>query len=477
MLPDLPNVLLVVFDTARADAFEPYGAGLGATPTVADLARAGGAVPFAVAPSNWTMPSHASMFTGLLPRDAGLVTAPGGRAGACRPVVERLAPRLLPAVLRRAGYRTAGISSNAWVGRETGFATGFDRFVHARTGRHQAIHRPGVRARLAWAAAGLAARADDGARAAEAELRRWIEEGPARPFFWFVNLVECHSPYLPPRPYNDLGPLARLRAADEARRHLTMGAIWRTCLRREALPPAVTGRMRHLYGRAVRSMDDWLGRVLGALEDARLLADTLVVVTSDHGENLGEGALLGHAFSLDQRLLRVPLVAAGPARLAAPAVTSLAALPRLLADALGLEDHPWRADEIPTGAAVAQYRLHLPDDDRRVREAVERWRLDEAAVDRLIRPGTAATDGRFKVVRHGEREEVFDLAADPLETRPLGPEEAARAAGREALERLRALLDWRAPAGMPAGAEPPAAGPEDRETAELEERLRALGYL
>ena len=129
-----------------------------------------------------------------------------------------------------------------------------------------------------------------------------------------MNLVECHSPYLPPWPYDDLGPIDRLRAAEEARRHLTLSGIWKACAGGFDVAPAALERMRHLYARSVRLMDDWLRDLLDDLDRRGILDRTLVIVTSDHGENFGEGGLMGHAFSLDQRLLRVPLVIAGPGR-------------------------------------------------------------------------------------------------------------------------------------------------------------------
>src|SRR5207302_1939174 len=84
--------------------------------------------------------------------------------------------------------------------------------------------------------------ADDGAAEAEQVIRRWLREDQ-RPFFWFVNLIECHSPYLPPRPYCDLSPLQRVLAADEARRFLTVEAIWAACLGARRLPERALARM------------------------------------------------------------------------------------------------------------------------------------------------------------------------------------------------------------------------------------------
>ena len=168
-----PNILLIVFDTARADAFEPYGAPAGASPVVADLARRGGATRRVHAASCWTMPSHAAMFTGLLPRAAGMTRAPGGDAFALPPLLERHHDRLLATVLARAGYATAGVSANLWISSRTGFATGFDRFVDvdSHLAAEAAMSRGG---RGRWALSAVRAREDNGAAAAAEAIEGWL---------------------------------------------------------------------------------------------------------------------------------------------------------------------------------------------------------------------------------------------------------------------------------------------------------------
>ena len=468
-----PNVLLVVFDTARADGFEPYGSPQGTTPTVAQLAARGGAFDLAVAPCNWTMPSHASLFTGLLPSAAGLRNPPENDATRVRGVLEGLRPRLLPDVLRRAGYATAGVSCNPWISRANGFDGGFERFVDVKATRRVFAQPQGPWSRVLSYLEAITARVDDGAAECGRVIERWIADDGRRPFFWFVNLMECHSPYLPPRPFNDVGPIGRIRAATEARRHLTLLAIWRANVGGFDIPESVLARMRHLYARSIAVMDDWLARVLEQLDRRKLLDDTLVVVTSDHGENLGEGGHIGHAFSLDDRLIRVPLVFAGPGMTATAAPVSLADVPRLIAGAADVREHPYHADDVPAGAAVAEYDGVAPPGDPRAEQIVRDWGLGPAAVERLTEPMVCATDGRTKLVRYRGEELVYDLASDPLETRPRPP------GGDDALDVLRAAIahaDRRAV--HPDGPAPRAAAPmPTSEDEDLEARLRLLGYL
>jgi arylsulfatase A-like enzyme len=467
------NVLLLVMDTARADAFEPYGAKPGSTPTVAQLASSGTAVHDMFATASWTLPSHASMFTGEMPRALGLGQAPGGSPAGARPVLEAQEHRMLPAVLRRAGWETKAVSTNLWVSPHAGFDTGFDAFelVHAGA-RQERVERTNVRGRLVWAYEGLRARADDGAAQAEEVLSRWVRDIRAdRPFFWFVNLVECHSPYLPPKPYNDLGPVERLKAADEARRHLSLEAIWRSCLMDLNVPEAALERMQHLYARSVRLMDDWLARILERLEAAGALQDTTVIVTSDHGENFGEGGLLAHAFSLDDRLIRVPFVSNCAEVAVGGEAASLASLPELLADHLGVAQHPWSDPDIPRGVGVAQFDF-VDADDPRVQIATDAWGLDAAAQHAVSTPLTCVTDGSLKLMSRGGREELYDLTEDGEEVKPLSPDEHSEA---DRVRRLREAMATPALSRSPASTAPVSTPTTDVE--DLERRMKLLGYM
>jgi arylsulfatase A-like enzyme len=414
------------------------------------------------------MPSHASMFTGLLPRAAGMNRAPGERPSGCRPVLEAAVDRLLPEVLSRAGYRTRGVSSNVWVSGASGFATGFDEWRDIAPDRAQQMVSTRLGPRARWALDAVRARSDDGAAAAGEVLRRWFRDAGDQPDFWFVNLIECHSPYLPPKPFNDLGPLDRLRAAEEARRHLTLGEIWRVCVSDFDVPRPALERMRHLYDRSIRQLDAWVAQTLTALDEAGRLDDTLVLVCSDHGENFGEGGLLGHAYSLDERLLHVPFIASGPNP--PEEVRSLVELPRVVADAVGLESHPW--DRERPVAAVAEFDSPGKHDDPRKLDAIAAWGAGPETLDNLNAMMECAVSGTTKLLRRNGELRLYDLAEDPLEERP----RVVRAG--DAPPDLLAALDAQAPGPATAtrhetGA--PAASAE--ELARIEEQMRTLGYL
>jgi arylsulfatase A-like enzyme len=462
------NVLLLVWDTCRRDALEPFGAAAGSSPVVADLARRGVTAPDAHATSSWTMPSHTSLFAGVLPRELGLTQAPGGTVASCHDAIVGLEHRLLAPVLKRAGYTTKGTSANIWISPEGGFDTGFDFFELVKTNRHGGMHKEGLRHRLEWDLRGVKARADDGAASQRSRVLGWVRDLDDQPFFWFVNLNECHSPYLPPKPYNSFGPLGRALAADEAKRFLNLWFMWRVCAGGELPPEGALRRMRRLYADSVRQMDAWLGDVLESLDRAGRLDDTLVVLTSDHGENFGEGNYMAHAFSLDQRLTHVPFVAAGPGAESLADVKSLADLPRRLAELCGVQSHPYARHD----AAVSQFDPPGGADDQRLLDLADKWPeiSAEQLRTRLASPLTAAVQGRYKLVLRGGSEEWHDLEADPLETNP----GAADTVPGDVAIRLRDAAEAAAREGeAPA---PPSAGAAD-DTAEIEERMRLLGYL
>lgn len=466
-----PNVLMVVFDAARRDALEPYGAPPGSSPTVAQLARRGRALDHVYATGPWTVPSHVSMLTGLMPREAGL-------ARASRPlgVAPELAPhrdRLLPSVLSASGYSTAGASANLWLSPKTGFAAGFEEFADIRTNRHGEIHATSARARLRWYGEALWAKADDGAAQVEEAISRSIADRARRPFFWFVNLLECHSPYLPPRPYGGWGPAARLLAARDARRHYTLAGIWRVCAGVQELPEAVLERARFFYAAAIRYMDAWLGRVLEKLDSAGALDDTVVIVLSDHGENFGEQGLIGHGLSLDNRLIHVPFVACGPGAEQFE-LTSLVELPRIVAEACGVESHPYDAHP-PAGVGVAQFDPPvMPGEEQKLRRLREA-EIEGPALDRFVTPLTCAVRDDVKLLRRGSDEVVFDLASDRHEERPIGVSDVDERLV-EAVGSLRDALDFGAERRhQAAAAERAAASPEEIE--DLERRMKLLGYM
>ena len=154
----------------------------------------------------------------------------------------------------------------------------------------------------------------------------------------------------------------------------------------------------------------------------------------------------------------------------------VAHLPQFVARATGVEGHPWGDDASPPGVAVAQLDTPTTAANPRATKAVAKWGLGEDALARITTPLTAATDGRLKLLLRGEREELYDLEADPLEESPLDP--GANGYDPARLESLRAALSDPLVRTSTTPAYPePEDGPSLEERREIEDRMRMLGYL
>lgn len=474
-----PNVLLIVLDAARRDALSPYSADAD-TPAIAELATRGHVLPRAYATSSWTLPSHTSLFSGLLPRTAGLGQPPDGTLASVRPLLERVSDRLLPVILNRAGYATHGFSANAWVSQHSGFEIGFDSFDYEPSGRTERINAltgVGWRSVLAWALEGTRSTADDGARALGSKLRASIAaHDRTTPAFWFANLVECHSPYLPPRPWNDLGVHDRVQAALDSQRYFNFESICRHVAGVQTIPDESIERMRWLYGRSVSYMDAWVADILDALDRRGLLESTLIAVISDHGECFDENGLIAHGFGLDQELIQVPVVTAGPGAFGCDELFSLASLPSRLLDACGVPADAIPPAEVVPGVAVAQYDAMAPADDPKIIAFQQKFSIAPSGIARLCASYTAATDGSSKLVVGDGLERRYDLTSAAAELQPL----PVSTRHSEAFSRLRQAIEGGAGVELAAAPEAPAtatpaASAED--VAELERQMKLLGYM
>ncbi len=330
-----PNVLLLVLDTVRAWNLGLYGHGRPTTPLLDRRAESAVIFNRAVAPSPWTLPSHASLFTGQWPFElsANWETPLDG------------APRTLAEALGGAGYAAAGFVANyRYTGRSTGLARGFARYVDYPRSWDEGLRMSALVRRLLrrpavqeWLGRNRVLEARPAA-AVNGAFLRWLdrrEEG--RPFFAFLNYIDAHSPYLPPRPYDTLFSGAG-DPRQYAERYLSAveGAFGRGPLPRGLLREYLDG-----YDGALRYLDVQVDSLLAELDRRNLLANTVVVLTSDHGEHFGEHGLIQHGNSLYLPVLHVPLVIWAPGlrpgrRIATP--VSLRDLAATVLDLAGVVD-------------------------------------------------------------------------------------------------------------------------------------------
>ncbi len=442
--PRRPNVVIVVLDTVRRDVVGrgPRGEkGTTVTPNLDRLAHEGTVFANAWANGPWTVPSHASMFTGLLP-SRHRCTGKNPRF--------RCASPTLAEVLADAGYETAAFFSNPWLtDHMTGMMRGFERCEVAGPPDMRIL---GL----------LRARAQGGPETVR-NFSRWLaERNDRRPFFVFVNFLEAHLPYDPPEVYRTAFPAPG--PPDDS-----VSAEWALKFNAGLCPPESVdwSRVRYLYAGDVYTADHLLGELVRLLRERGLLDDTVLVVTSDHGENLGDHGFVDHQFGVFETLLAVPLVVRAPGRLPVGVrddPVSLADLYATVLDVAGVDAPvPRRCRSLlgpPAEAGrpvVAEYAgvnepllrelkgLNPDLDEARLALAYETVRVGDLRL-------TVGSDGSVA---------LYDLARDPGERVNLACERPG------AVDSLKAHL----PAFPRGGNEGIDVGPEMREW------LRSLGYI
>jgi len=467
-----PPVVFVVLDTARADHFSVYGYPRQTTPRFDELAL--GSVLFldAVSASPWTLPSHASMFTGLYPRSHG------ASIKHFRLDADFLT---LPEFLRASGYYTFGLSSNPMVGEVTQLNQGFDRFdeVWRRHAREQLF--------LVKLFNRLRDRhADKGARKINETVEAWLKApGNAdRPFFLFVNYLETHGPYQPPAafrdrfldPERDGEPPEQVNIYDDRYVKYFAGQV--------ELSEQELRDLRALYDGELAYQDMRMGELMDSLRRAGVLDRAIVIVVADHGENLGEHRMTDHQLSVHDTVLRVPLLLRFPGQLPAGEKVSgtvqLNALYPTVAELLGVDPNalpgPFSNQSLlamiregAPGLDVAFSEYKSPQEILRI----IRYKLPEFDVSRLDRDLVSARTDREKyILTSNGTDELYGLAADPAEEKDL-----CGGKGCAAAHPLRGAIEaWmrETPEYTPGEAGASLADPKDPQALE---KLRSLGYV
>ena len=435
-----PNVVLVSVDTLRADHLGCYGYDKPTSPNLDRLASEGVLFRNALATSNWTLPSHASLFTGLYPSHHG-----ANRYGLGTPIPARL--DTLPELLRGRGYETIGFVGGVFVSAKLGFDQGFDRYLDP--GFSSFLTVPFKKGNLS--------------------AMLWMALRPKHPFFLFLHTYDVHMPYAPSAPYDLMfdpeysGPyLGRFTASDYTPYRYT-----------DALAPRTVEHISALYDGGIRQMDAQIGRLLDFVEAGPLAHNTCIVFTSDHGEEFKEhGNLLHHTAKLFEELIRVPLIVWCPSRIpGGRVVDDVVSLVDLLPTLLELTGSPVPENidgvsfyPVLSGGALAEGRVAIAEVDGSTEH----------------KPGSviALRSARYKLVSSTlngpERLSLYDLEEDPGETRDLTDERKELA--QRMVKQLRRLLPdaARSAAGEDGGE---AVSPQWDADPATRERLRELGYI
>lgn len=495
-----PDVLVIVLDCVRASDFWNGGEETDYLPETAALARHSVQYKRAVAPAPWTVPSHASLFTGLYPWEHGAHIKGENSLSSDRPT--------LPRVLKEHGYATLSASANFLVSPFFGLASDFDRAFWGgwwepflrfppRPGREPPPHRRGrpnpvlhrMRSGSFWpifeastsklseytALLDLSVRfsrkilnpEDDGYPQTspwiEPEVHRWLTLQPKeRPVFCFVNLLDAHEPYFASKRVIRNFSEWRKYASQRQDRQGWIRGTWRSSREDLAL-------LHSLYRESIRAVDRRIGNLLRLFQEHDRWDNTLVVVTADHGQSFGEHGVLYHMLRVDEELVRVPLLVRYPGNKAggthseswaslvdvAPTVLEVAGLPGAMSTSglsltrLAHEPRPGPVFSISDGLGQTQGKSMT----RSVRKKL----------DRIY---AAAYQENLKVVVDSSapsRPRMFELEDDwATKSLPWNPDLPGAALLKEAAETaIRSLLRKEA---LPL-------------PATVDERLRAWGYL
>lgn len=369
------NVIVLLIDTLRASKLRAYNpASRVRTPVLDRLAAEGTVFEAVQAPENWTKPSVASVLTGLTPSTHGAKTSEARLPEGAELVSE---------AFRAAGFRTASFLANGYVSDRFGFNQGWDHYTNY------------IRENRSTEAENVFKEAGD-----------WIEQNRGQRFFVYIQTIDPHVPYDPPEEFLRMYD-PRTDYAGQVRPRLTGDLLERA----KRNPPAVVfddsdrRRLEALHDGEISYHDRELGRFLERLEQIGVLDETLLVITSDHGEEFNEHGSWGHGHSVYQELLAVPLIFWRPGNIpvqrirhtvstlsVSPTVLELAGVGGLRA-AEGRSLVPDLRGEVPAGPQVA-FSDFL--DDRRVIRA-----------------------GRWKLILRGTNPTMFDLERDPGEQREL----------------------------------------------------------
>jgi len=261
-------IVLITIDALRADTVEALGGAPKVMPVLSGLAREAAWAGRAITPSSWTVPSMAAIFTGYQPWRSG-------NWGSDRAVLdERLVT--LPEALKKAGFRTAGFRSNHWLQAEFGYSQGFDTFRYLREGKR---------------------------------AERYLEALKGGQEFVWVHILPPHAPYVRREPFLD-----RLdEIPPDLPKHvrpLDLEPYYDPAMK---LPPAKERVFRAMYNLNAASADQLLGRLIDSIKKSGQWEETLLVITSDHGEEFGESGQIAHGGNLGSVLVEVPLVIKLPA--------------------------------------------------------------------------------------------------------------------------------------------------------------------
>jgi arylsulfatase A-like enzyme len=417
----VPNVLLIVMDTVRAQSLSLYGYHRPTTPQIERLAEAGVRFDRAIATSPWTLPSHASFFTGHFPHK--LSTGWSASLDATYPT--------LAEVLGAHGYVTAGFAANLlYCSRHFGLSRGFVHYEDFPVSLGQTVLSSTISRTVAVS---IAKRREYIRRVNAEQLNRhflkWLSnDRGGKPFFAFLNYYDAHDPFLPPAEF-------ALKFSSK-RRPVRQWDI------DVELSDAEIRELNDAYDASIAYLDHHIGLLLDKLETLGILENTLVIITSDHGEHFGEHGLMHHGTSLYLPLLHVPLLVSYrplvPAGESVQTSVSLRDLPATVVDLVGVGQtgvfpgNSLRRYWTSASEAATSSPGVLLSEVRQNRAWPSQYPVAIGSMKSLV------IEGKHYIKNYGDgREELYDIEQDPAETQDLSGSDE----GRQLLKQLRMSLD------------------------------------
>jgi arylsulfatase A-like enzyme len=482
---DRPNVLVLLFDTLRADAVTCGGDLSVETPHFDALAAESVSFTNAFAAGPGTPVSHAALYTGQYPSTNGVMRF-GPDLPADRPVLAEW--------LRDHGYDTFGITGPAKMGSDYGYDRGFEELYEP----YYELGNPGslpFALNLARSRIGrrellrtLTKGGKELTRFRFDLIRNRIDRSLAEPFFVFCNFLTVHAPYEPPRPYlegeiegfsrprlflaehllNSPGTVDRPDVDFETVRHAQTGdGMGRFMADPDWLTDAEREVLRDCYGACVRHLDEELGRFL-AYYRRELAEDTILVVTADHGEQLGEHGLRGHSQKLVEETQHVPLFVAGPGLPKGEERTDFVSLVDLfdtICDLAGVP-RPETTEGRSIFAGPARERIFMERGPGFDPDNVQYQYMDDDQTEEFLEGRKAVRDDEHKfVVTSSGRELFFEVPSERLIDDP----------DPDLLAEYREVLNGTLGGDFLGRLDPEETG-KDVSSERVEKQLRDLGY-
>lgn len=424
-------IVLISIDSLRPDHLKVFGYRMPTSPAIDALAADGIVFEDAMSTTSWTLPSHLSMLTGLYPEVHGVVD---GRL--------KLNPKatLISEMLKPLGFTNGGFVSGPFLARGYGYAQGFDLYDdetihhHGHTNSHSGMTCPAL----------------------HESIDTWVRANANRPFFLFVHYWDVHYDYDPPQPYRSLFD-----------RNYSGSVDGTNFIKNTSVNANMDARdLEHviaLYDGEIAFTDSYIGKLMDLLREMGIYDKSMIILTSDHGDEFFEHDTKGHMKNLFQTSVAIPLIIKLPhnsfAGTSVEGPVSLVDIAPTVMDALGQPQHPDF-----NGRSLLPYIRNgkAPDDENRAVYAELRKTM------RAIRRGDDTYITRWNHP-NGEEEWLFDLDADRLEQNNRIEKDT-----RKARELREMLVNWIETAD---NLDENLGSSDFEYSPAMEEQLRSLGYL